>query len=126
MSLVSTNKPDQIADYGRLRTAISAVLYGSIWDGFNGPTGVSKDEALEYAAELALYVQAQLREVGHAPCCDYRDHSPGPCACPDHDASVIHPLGRAWFSKRDPHGDEPHRQGDGKVLEPEHIDGDPS
>lgn len=53
------------ADYGRLRTAFSAVLYGSIWDGFNGPTGVSKDEALEYAAELAEFVQAHLRRLGH-------------------------------------------------------------
>lgn len=48
---------EQDADTARLRTAVSAVLYGSVWDGFNGPTGVSMDEALEYAAELALFVQ---------------------------------------------------------------------
>lgn len=47
---------------GTLRTAVSAVLYGSIWDGFNGPTGVSKDEALDFAGELALFVQRLIRQ----------------------------------------------------------------
>lgn len=28
-----------------------------IWDGFNGPEGVSKDEALEDAAELVSYAE---------------------------------------------------------------------
>jgi hypothetical protein len=27
------------------------------------------------------------------PCCDYTDHSPGPCACPEHPPSVLHPFG---------------------------------
>lgn len=26
------------------------------------------------------------------PCCDYRDHSPGPCACPKHQQSALHPF----------------------------------
>lgn len=35
------------------------------------------------------------------PCCDYRDHSPGPCACPEHKASALHPVGkRHWPSER--------------------------
>lgn len=56
--------PERIADYERLRHAVSAVLYGSVWDGFNGPTGVTKDEALEYAADLAHFVHDWLREQG--------------------------------------------------------------
>ncbi len=43
-----------------LRNAISAVLHGVVMRGFDGPDGVSKDEALEYAAVLAEYVQTQL------------------------------------------------------------------
>lgn len=31
------------------------------------------------------------------PCCDYRDHSPEPCACPEHPESYLHPLGaKPW------------------------------
>lgn len=30
----------------------SAIRHGAIWDGFSGPTGVTKDEALGYAVEL--------------------------------------------------------------------------
>lgn len=26
-------------------------------------------------------------------CCDYRDHSPGPCACPEHEEDALHPFG---------------------------------
>jgi hypothetical protein len=28
-----------------------------------------------------------------SPCCDYTDHSPGPCACPEHERSEMHPFG---------------------------------
>lgn len=33
-----------------------------------------------------------------APCCDWRDHSAGPCWCNNHDQSEMHPLGapRYW------------------------------
>ena len=44
----------------QLREACSAVLHGAIWGGFNGPTGVSKDEALDYAVKLATWVQSVL------------------------------------------------------------------
>lgn len=27
------------------------------------------------------------------PCCDYRDHESGVCACPQHHGSALHPLG---------------------------------
>lgn len=27
------------------------------------------------------------------PCCGFGDHSPGPCACPDHEATALHPFG---------------------------------
>lgn len=27
------------------------------------------------------------------PCCDYLDHSPGPCACSEHEMSSLHPFG---------------------------------
>jgi len=49
-----------------LEQACSAVLSGAIWDGFNGPTGVTKDEALDYAAILAQYVRG-LIERREAP-----------------------------------------------------------
>lgn len=48
------------ADTSELRQAISAVLHGAVWYGFDGPTGVSKDEALEYAAVLARWAEAHL------------------------------------------------------------------
>lgn len=39
----------------------------------------------------------ELRLVSDTPCCDYRDHSPEPCACPDHPESYLHPLGtKPW------------------------------
>jgi hypothetical protein len=38
-----------------LEQACSAILNGAIWDGFSGPDGVTKDEALEYAATLAKW-----------------------------------------------------------------------
>lgn len=50
-----------------LRTAVSAVLYGSVWDGFNGPTGVSQDEALDYAADLAKWVSGLLEDTPCVP-----------------------------------------------------------
>lgn len=28
-----------------------------------------------------------------AACCSYRDHSGGPCACPEHVRSLLHPFG---------------------------------
>lgn len=31
--------------------------------------------------------------MSDTPCCDYRDHSPGPCACPEHDQTAMHPFG---------------------------------
>lgn len=46
----------------QLREACSAVLHGAIWSGFDGPDGVSKDEALGYAAKLATWVQGILDE----------------------------------------------------------------
>lgn len=61
---MANSSPEPRADYERLRHAVSAVLYGSVWDGFNGPTGVTKDEALEYAADLAHFVHDWLREQG--------------------------------------------------------------
>lgn len=27
------------------------------------------------------------------PCCDYRDHSSGVCACPEHARTTLHPFG---------------------------------
>ena len=33
-------------------TIRSAIMHGATWRGFDGPDGVSKDEALEYAAQL--------------------------------------------------------------------------
>lgn len=27
------------------------------------------------------------------PCCDYRDHGPGGCACPNHPRSALHVFG---------------------------------
>lgn len=29
----------------------------------------------------------------HMPCCDYRDHGSGACACPNHARSTLHPFG---------------------------------
>lgn len=60
--------PAQIADTvwdarplnDQLREACSAVLHGAIWCGFDGPDGVSKDEALDYAVKLATWVQGVL------------------------------------------------------------------
>lgn len=26
-------------------------------------------------------------------CCDYSDHSPGPCGCSEHEKSALHPFG---------------------------------
>ena len=49
-----------------LEQACSAVLSGAISDWFNGPTGVTKDEALDYAAILAQYVRG-LIERREAP-----------------------------------------------------------
>ena len=49
-----------MASEQELRTAIAAVKHGAIWDGLNGPTGVTKDEALEYAVVLADHVESQL------------------------------------------------------------------
>jgi hypothetical protein len=50
-----------------LEQAISAVLSGAIWDGFNGPTGVTKDEALDYAATLARFTRGVLDEQKKRP-----------------------------------------------------------
>lgn len=44
----------------QLREACSAVLHGAIWCGFDGPDGVSKDDALDYAVKLATWVQSVL------------------------------------------------------------------
>lgn len=44
----------------QLREACSAVLHGAIWCGFDGPDGVSKDDALAYAVKLAEWVQSNL------------------------------------------------------------------
>lgn len=52
------------SERAELRTAVSAVLYGSVWDGFNGPTGVTKDEALDYAAVLAKWIHEQIEPRG--------------------------------------------------------------
>lgn len=54
-----------------LEEALSAVLNGAVWRGFDGPDGVSKDEALEYAGVLAKRVQAVLAFIAETGClCD--------------------------------------------------------
>lgn len=35
------------------------MLYGAIWNGFDGPSGVTKDEALDYATKLAYFLLAE-------------------------------------------------------------------
>jgi hypothetical protein len=45
--------------------AISAVLYGTVGHGAPTYTGVSKDEALEYAAVLAQLAQRVLSVLDH-------------------------------------------------------------
>lgn len=44
----------------QLEEACCAVLNGVIWDGFNGPTGISTNEALGYATKLAVWVRLAL------------------------------------------------------------------
>lgn len=46
--------------------AATAVLTGRVWCGFDGPTGISKDEALDYAVKLALWAMEQYDGTGDA------------------------------------------------------------
>jgi len=44
----------------RYEQARAAIMHGATWHGFDGPDGVSKDEALEYAADLCAIVPLLL------------------------------------------------------------------
>lgn len=50
---------------GDIEQAVSAVLYGVVGSGPSSYSGVSKDEALEYAADLARLAQRVLRVIDH-------------------------------------------------------------
>ena len=54
-----------------LQQACSAVLYGVYWDGFNGPNGVDKEAALDFACDLAQWVQAYLETYNKEYCVMY-------------------------------------------------------
>lgn len=54
-----------------LQRACSAVLHGVYWDGFNGPNEVNKDEALNFACELAQWVQSYLETNNKEYCVMY-------------------------------------------------------
>jgi hypothetical protein len=48
------------------------------------------------AEDLAKRAESIMRgetRMPPEPCCTYRDHSPGPCACPEHERSALHPFG---------------------------------
>jgi hypothetical protein len=77
-----------------LQECLSAILYGVVSRGFDGPDGVTKDEALEYAAVLAERVRAVVQWIEDTECTcpgdvyygSLPDHE---CGCP---AQVEHLL----------------------------------
>jgi hypothetical protein len=42
---------------------------------------------------VPIYVDECPCTEPEPPCCDYRDHGAGWCACPDHQATALHPYG---------------------------------
>lgn len=42
-----------MSDAEQLTQAANAIQHGAVWRGFDGPDGITKDEALEYAGQLA-------------------------------------------------------------------------
>lgn len=61
-----TDVPALVSEVERLRdvpadvdVATRAIMSGAVMDGFNGPTGITKDEALTYAAVIARWVNGR-------------------------------------------------------------------
>jgi len=66
---------------------LSAILGGAVWRGFDGPDGVSKDEALEYAGILAMRVKAVLDHIGDTGCTCPGDYVYA--SLPDHELDCL-------------------------------------
>lgn len=53
---------------------------------------IKRLQQVRAACKKSLHTASTYDEP-ELPCCDYRDHSSGVCACPEHTLSMLHPFG---------------------------------